>query len=94
MKHVRPFWGRATVIDTPVEEVVRDSGIAVPLTFHGDDGVKRGVVDHVDDDWDDPDRKRATELLRPGTVVFYRGGVRVGDVVVLELNEILAFEVS
>lgn len=92
MKHVRPFWGRVTVLESLVDEATRDSGLIVPLVHDSDDGVKRGVVADVDDDWDDPGRKRACERLPPGTAVYYRGGIRIGDVIILEIGEILAVE--
>jgi co-chaperonin GroES (HSP10) len=93
-KTIRPFWGRVSVLPSPVEETERPSGVIVPMKFDGADDVKRGVVLAVDDDWVEPERKRAAELLPPGTVVYYKGGTRIHDVVVLGMAEIVAFEVA
>lgn len=89
-KLVRPFCGhgRATVQESPVDEAQRDSGLVVPLSFDGDDGVKRGVLLNVAPD---PGTYAGDPLPR-GTVVWYRGGVRIQDVVVVDLANILAYE--
>lgn len=91
MKRVVPFWGRISVIESPVDEAERESGLIVPVKFEGDDGVKRGVI--VDTD---PlgDANEWWERLTPGTVVYYRGGIRLGDLVLIGIDDILALEAS
>lgn len=90
---VRPFWGRATLIESPVDESELESGLVLPHTFDGDGGVKRGVIQDVDPFWDEiPSHEHVRENLKPGTVVFYTGGTRIRDVVVVQMIEILAFE--
>lgn len=88
--NLRPFWGRIMVIPSSVNETERRSGLIVPTEYEGDDEVKRGVVTHVD-------RWRAEPIespddIGPGDIVYYRGGVKVLDTVVLERNEIYAYE--
>lgn len=93
-KAVRPFWGRVAVLPSPVDEIETGSGIVIPLEHEDDAGVERGVVFRIDESWNEsqPQQRTAAEQLSPGTVVWYRGGVRVRDVVVLEMSEIYAFE--
>lgn len=86
--NLRPFWGRVMVIPSAVNEEQRQSGLIVPMEWEGDEEMRRGVVTHVDETIG-----TTTELV-PGSVVYYRGGVRVGDTVVLDRHEIYAFEVS
>lgn len=91
MKRLVPFWARISLIESPVEEAERDSGLIVPTKFDGDDGVKRGVVV----DYDRLGAPHATEwweTLRPGLVVYYRGGTRIGDLILIEISDILAYE--
>lgn len=91
MKQLRPFWGRVTVMESPVDEEQRQSGLVVPIAFDGDDGMKRGVV--LDVHAKGPGLlEDAAEILTSGTVVYYRGGVRIGDVVVVELGDVVAYE--
>jgi hypothetical protein len=89
---LRPFWGRILVLPSSVDEHERASGLIVPNEYEGDDHVRRGVVTHVDRWRAEP--ISSPEDLVPGTVVYYRGGVRVLDAIVLERNEILAYEAA
>lgn len=86
--NLRPFWGRVIVIPSAVNEEERGSGLIVPTQWEGDDGVKRGVVTHVDESLG-----FGPTDLGAGSVVYYKGGVKVLDTVVLERHEIYAFEV-
>lgn len=89
---VRPFWGRVAVAPSPVDETQRPSGIVVPDKFDGDSGVERGVVVCVD-----PLRVEdveSIEELTPGTPVWYRNGVRIRDVVIVDRRDILAYEIG
>lgn len=89
MKELRPFFARATVSPTPVDSSETESGIVVPLNFSGrSDDYERGVLLHVANE---PPQLGA-ELLEPGMVVYYRGGTRIQDVVVVELCNIIAYE--
>lgn len=95
MKAIKPFWGRVAVMDTPVDEVVRDSGLSVPIKSDDfNQPFRRCVVASVDSDWSDTDRKNACELIVPGTVVYIKhdAGVRIIDLYVIELGDILAYE--
>jgi co-chaperonin GroES (HSP10) len=90
--NLRPFWGRIMVIPSSVDEHERRSGLIVPMEYEGDEQVRRGVVVHIDN-WRAEPTETARDLL-PGTIVYYKGGVRVADAVILERNEILAYEVD
>lgn len=89
--NLRPFWGRIMVIPSIANEQERVSGLIVPMEWEGDEEVRRGVVIHVDR-LRDATYESTTEI-EPGVVVYYQGGVKVLDTVVLERHEILAFEV-
>lgn len=91
MKQLRPFWGRLTVMESPVDEEQRTSGLVVPIAFDGDAGIKRGVVLYLDDTYRD-DGHKLEERIPAGTPVYYKGGTKIGDVVILEPEEILAYE--
>lgn len=77
---VRPYGERCTCVDTPVDEEQTSSGIVLPI--HERDGAKRGVVTAIG--WLDTD-------LQVGTVVWYRGGVKIGDVTVVDRDAIIAY---
>lgn len=87
---VRPFWGygRATVIESAVDEAQRRSGLVVPLAFDGDDGISRGVILHVVY----APGGETGDLLTPGRVVFYRTAVQIADVYVVDLEDVIAYE--
>lgn len=91
---VRPFGGRATVLPSPVDEEQLASGLVVPAKFEGDAGVDRGVIVDVDGP-EGPMLGYVSEAaLEPGTVVYYkrRAGWRIGDLLVLNLDDVLAYE--
>lgn len=88
MKELRPFYARATVSPTPVDSAETASGLIVPLKFDGSAEYERGVLLGIANE---PPHLGADQL-EPGMVVFYRGGVRIGDVVIVELANILAYE--
>lgn len=91
-KLLRPFWGRVTVIESPVDEEDRN-GIIVPLTRDEGGDFLRGVVQHVDQTYHDMDSwAEYVRKIAPGTVVFFRKGVRIRDSYVVEIADILAFE--
>lgn len=87
---ILPFWGRVSVIPSPVDEAQLDSGLVVPMTYDGDDDIRRGVVQAID--LASNEQMESPELLVPGTVVYYRNGVRILDVIVVERNDIIAYE--
>lgn len=87
MKNVRPFYGRATVQESQVEEEQLASGLVVPFKSDGSP-FKRGVVLEVSHD---PPHLGA-DSLEAGMVVYYRHGVKIGDVTVVELSDVLAYE--
>lgn len=94
-KQTKPFWGRVSLIESPVEETVLRSGVVVPMKYDGDSGVKRGVIVGLAAALHDNDGEREAEIeqIQPGTVVFYRDGVKLPDgTVVVDLPDILAFE--
>lgn len=93
MTEVRPFWGRASLVESLVDEVERPSGLVVPVQDANGEKCKRGVVREVDDAWDDAaGRAASVSKLQPGTAVYYRNGWKIGDVVVVDLIDILAYE--
>lgn len=87
---IRPLFrlGRATVIPSPVEEIAHPGGLIVPLRYDGDSAVERGVLVHATAD----DRFGTEQHLPSGTVVYYRGGVAIAGVVVVELQDVIAYE--
>jgi hypothetical protein len=90
MREIRPFWGRVTVIESPLDEAQRESGLILPIT-----GIelKRGIVLSIDHVWDEHlPGYPVGETLPEGTPVYYRAGIKIGDVVVVDLNDVLAYE--
>lgn len=87
---VQPFWGRVAVAPSPVDEEQNASGLIVPHRYDGDDGVKRGVVVAVDALR--VEQTESVEDLLPGTVVWYRNGVKVRDVDIVDRCDVLAYE--
>lgn len=83
---VMPFWGRAVIAPSPVDEHQTKTGLIVPHKYDGGDGFERGVLLAVGQD----DTNAAP--LEPGMVVYYRRGVRILEVVVVDLQDILAYE--
>lgn len=85
MKHLRPFWRRVTVLPSPVDEAHRNSGMIVPITV--ENGYKRGVVVDINENW-------AGYGIQTGTVIYYfdGNGVQVGDLTVVDLEDVIAFE--
>lgn len=84
MHRLRPMYGYATLIQSTVDEEQRDSGLIVPIGAE----LKRGVILHLADVGGD-----YSTLLPEGTVVFYRNGTSIGDVVLVSISEdILAYE--
>lgn len=93
MKNVLPFWGRATLMDSPVDEATRESGLIVPLTAEAGTDVKRGVLLALDEHWDNRNEGyRICDQIHVGMVVYYKGGIKIGDVIVVEMNQIIAYE--
>jgi hypothetical protein len=90
MVGLRPFWGRVTVLPSPVDEIQRDSGVIVPITGAWDDEgtrpFERGIVLHVA-----ACGVPAEAALPEGSVVYYESGDRIGDVVVVKFQDIVAF---
>lgn len=81
-----PFWGRAVVLPSPVDEDQTASGLIVPHTFDGREDYKRGVI--VALERDNPN----AGALEVGLVVYYRRGWTIRDQVVVDLADILAYE--
>jgi len=85
---ILPFWGRITLVESPVDEEQHKSGLVLPHSV--DEGVHRGVVQSVDQ-FHHEEVESITDL-RPGTVVYYRAGTKILDVVVVNRSDILAYE--
>jgi co-chaperonin GroES (HSP10) len=87
MKGVRPFWalhGRASVLPSDATEQ-EHGGIVIPTAFEG--SLNRGVVIHLCGD--------TSGILDQGDVIFYRGdGIKVGDVILVDLSAVYAYEVD
>jgi hypothetical protein len=96
MNQLRPFWQTVTVIESGVDEEERPSGLIVPVSVvqdkHETGKVRRGVVLHTAN-FDHTDTS-AAEILHAGTVIYFTGGYAIGDIIVVSLNEILAYEES
>lgn len=88
--NVLPYWGRVTLSESPVDETELGSGLVLPHKHDQDGGVSRGIVLAVDRLRDEP-TESGTDIA-PGTVVYYRNGVTILDVVVVERRDILAYE--
>ncbi len=93
---VVPFWGRVTVVESPVDESQRDSGLILPSNYREEEevDVRRGVVLAVDHGyWDaNPHASEYVHRIDSGTVVFFTGGIRIGDAWVIQIHEIIGFE--
>ncbi len=87
MHRLRPMYGYATVLESGVDEEQRDSGLIVPVGTE-QTVLRRGVILHVSDAGGD-----YSDKLPAGTVVYYRGGIRIADVVLVDIaDEIVAYE--
>lgn len=89
MKEVKAGYGRAVLKAANEAEEQTAHGIVVPvLGYEGADRFERGILlNHCHA------AELGTDLLEPGMVVFYNGpGVRIGDVIVVSLRDILAYE--
>jgi co-chaperonin GroES (HSP10) len=91
MKKIKPWWGRLTVMESPVDEEQRDSGIIVPLKHEESAPFKRGVLLDIDDFWR-TDGKQVADIIEVGTVVYYLNGILIGDVTIVDPGDILAYE--
>jgi hypothetical protein len=90
-----PFWGRVTVLPSPVDEEQLPSGLIVPIRHdESRDVCDRGIVLAVDQTYHDLSGPWAEYALRltPGIVVHFRRGVRIGEAVVVDIDDILAYE--
>jgi len=83
---IKPFCNSVTVIESPVEEQVH-SGIVVPVNFDGKQDIRRAVVVNTA-----PCHCEVWAELRTGTVIYYRNGVQIGDVTVVNHDDIVAYE--
>ena len=88
MKQIRPFWNSVTVADTLVDEEQRTSGLILPIMGdYNQTPFHRGVVlETSGENFADAD------VLKPGMVVFFVDGVKIGDVWVVDTTDILAYE--
>jgi co-chaperonin GroES (HSP10) len=93
MHKVRPFWGRVLVMDSPVDEEELASGLIVPVQME-DSALTRAVVMHHDKHYLEHVEAGypTTELIPVGTVIWYLHGQRVGDVVIVDADDIYAYE--
>lgn len=91
---LRPFWGRVTVAESPVDETETDSGLVLPLRHKDDDGILRGMVLHCSDRSPGGLTCDASDHLLPGTIVYYSAmaGLKVAGVVILHHADVLAYE--
>ena len=88
---VHPFWGRVSVIESPVDETQQPSGLILPWAAD-EKHLLRGVVTGNDPTYDSDDSYRYSDVLKPGVIVWYTHGVRVRDVVIVNASDIYAFE--
>lgn len=85
---VKPFWGRVSVADTPVDEHQRDTGLILPFGTI-EDHLTRGIVVAVDDAYQD---SQYAGRLQPGMIVWYARGRRILDVTIVDFEDIYAFQ--
>lgn len=98
-RRLRPYWGRITMSDSPVDEEQTESGLIVPLKANGEDSsLKRAVVmeTHLQA-WENDDTHHAcVEELEPGRVVWYDSSservFRLGETVICWPGDIVALE--
>lgn len=98
-RQLRPFWGRVTVLESPVDEEERESGLIVPLlAVQGEkvDPVHRGVVLHIDQTYHDTEGhwNAYARQINSGTVVYFKDGRRILDTWVVDIADVLAFELD
>lgn len=97
MDKLRPFWGRVMLVESHVDEEQLKSGLIVPISDITSD-LSRGVVQHIDKVWHEAtsasESSALADALVPGTVVYYRNGWKIGDVIVVEMSDIIAIEVE
>lgn len=94
-KQIRPFWGRVAIMESPVDETERPSGLIVPMRHEGQtDPLTRGVVLRVDQGYHDKGGEWAdyVQLIDQGTVVYFRNGVKLEDIWIVDVSDILAYE--
>lgn len=94
MHKTRPFYGRIMCIDSPVDESQLESGLIVPLKL--DDSVlTRAIVIHHDKHFTEHSSDQSypyTDLIPVGTVIWYLVGKVIGDVVIVDVDDIYAYE--
>jgi len=85
-KTIKPFCNSITVIESPVEEEER-SGIIIPTNYEGKLDVQRGIVIDVGqcpcESWKELER---------GAVVYYRGCTKINSVIIIDHDQIIAYE--
>jgi co-chaperonin GroES (HSP10) len=91
LSKLRPYYGRIAVLESPVDELERPSGLIVPLD-EGDDETRRGVIIRIDYVDDTEDTEYVRERLREGTVVYFTGGITISDIIFLQSSQIIAYE--
>lgn len=85
---VKPFWGRVSVANTPVDEHQRDTGLILPFGSI-EDHLVRGVVVAVDSAYEN---STYAGVLQPGMIVWYRAGRRILDVTIVDFEDIYAYQ--
>lgn len=90
LKRIRPYYGRFAVVESDVDQEQRDSGLIVPIEL--EQGVRRGVIAHVD--WIDGEEglEYAKERVGEGSAVYFRGGVKISDMWFISSADIIAYE--
>ena len=77
-----------TVLPSPVDETVHNSGIIVPLGFEGDrEKIRRGIIIDIG-----PSPCEAWDSLQGGMVVYYSQSTRVADVEIVLHEHLYAYE--
>lgn len=92
---IAPFWGRVAVLPSPVDQTERDSGLIIPLHHDGEGGdVLRGVVVELDRTYHEiiGQYRDYAQRIDTGTVIYYRDPLRVLDLDIVHMEDILAYE--
>lgn len=83
---VRPFFGRVAVLESPVDEHQKASGLILPWN-EDDEHLRRGVIVATEERGDG-----YSDVLQPGTVIWYSHGKRVLDVTMVDYENVYGYE--
>jgi hypothetical protein len=89
---VHPWVGKCSVLESPIDtcEEERPSGLLVEYEQQGWSELKRGIIIEI---------AEGSNFLAPGIdalntqdVIYYQSGFRIGEVIIVSLGDIIAYE--